>query len=358
MTNNEAFFRFISPEHLYFIASIFGSITVLIVIMIYISLYRKKRRYFDKHNISDKLHEWISESLMAEEGDAPNIEPWLTQYMRKPRYRQFLTDSLIDIKKNISGAASENVIALYERLGLKKDSMDKFGSMLWHKKARGIYELYMMGQQDAKDDIARYTNNGNEIVRMEAQTATIGFNGFEGLSFLNTLTHPLNEWQQLKLLEQLHTLNPEEMHDLPRWLSSANDHVRLFALKLAEIYQEFGLHNRVAVCLRSPNENIRKQAVKTLGKIAGEHTALILREQYKEETDTNKLVILRQLCTIGSEEDVPFFTEQLEYKDDAIKLEAGRALKRFGATALLEERSAGDAVLLSIYKHIQFESTE
>ncbi|MES2701257.1 MAG: HEAT repeat domain-containing protein [Bacteroidota bacterium] len=325
--------------------------------MIFIALHIKKRRFFEKERITGNLYKWIGEALVEGDDLIARLSPRLTKHFRKPAHRQYIIDSLINTRKNISGAAAENIVSLYVSLGLKNDSLRKLHSMTWYRKSRGIYELYMMTQHDVLPEIAKLANSGSDAVRTEAQTALVGFKGFKGLSFLDTLTHPLNEWQQVKLLEQLNKLDPEEMEGLEQWLESQNEDVVLFALKLTDIFSQLHLHDAIVVRLGSANERLRAQAIKTLGRIANHGTPAVLKATYAAETMANKKNILRQLCSIGDDNDLPFLIEKLDEPDDALKLEAGRAITRCDSkgTALLEEIANSKEGLLPIFKQIKYE---
>lgn len=305
----------------------------------------------------ERLNEWISE--MVVEGSLPEIMLFadLEKFLRKKNNRHFIIKSLINIKKNLTGMGADTTIYLYEALHLREDSLKSLKSSLWYHKARGIYELYMMNQQGDTDAIFTYTNDDNEYVRMEAQTAIIGFAGFEGLVFLDTLSYPLHEWQQIKLLEQLAAMDTVAMPHLPLWLQSSNQYVVQFALKLADIYQQFSVHDTVALCLDSPNEKIRHQAIKTLGRLAQEQTAAILCSRYSGETPDNQLEIVKQLIMTGSSDELPFLLERLKEEDDNLVLEAGRAIVTIDRKgwALLEQGLIEGQKLPSIFKQIKYE---
>lgn len=357
MVANRDFLDFLSPELLYKSAACLSILTLLLVLLIYANMRHKKRLYFGRKKITEQLNTWISEALLEEDAIVISTPDWLQHYFREPAHRQYVVDSLININKNISGAAAENITAIYEQLGLKKHAFQKLKSIRSHVKARGIYELYMMGRKEAMDEISEYTDSDNDIVRIEAQIAMVGFMGFEGLSFLSKLTHPLNEWHQLQLLEQLEKLDVKELKELPFWLVSSNNYVQLFALKLADIYQQFQVHDMVVRCLSSDKEYIRSQAITTLGRIANENTIEVLKGVYDNETNNNKKNILKQLATAGSEEDVKFLMEQLKHTDDSVVLEAARAVVACSENGLeyLSFYAEGNDTLLSITNQIKYE---
>lgn len=360
MTNRQDFLDFLSPQILFLTAAVFVFFTLSLVALIYYKMYRKKQYFFGKQKINEQLNIWISEILMEEEAIVVTVPEWLENYFSKQDYRHYIADSLITIRKNLSGAASQNIAALYEQLGLKEDALAKLKSVHWHKKARGIYELYIMGQKDAMPEITRYTNSRHEVVRMEAQIAAVGFYGFKGLAFLSNLSYPLTEWQQLQLLEQLEKLDIEEMPALAYWLNSSNAYVQMFALRLADIYNQYQVHALVENSLNSEKETIRAQAIKTLGNIAKENTSEILINCYRQETNANKINILKQLCSIATDNDLQFLLAQLEDKDDNIKLTAARAIVSLGDNGweVLAEKINGNDVLLSISRQIKYEMTK
>ncbi len=355
--NSGAFFRLLSPEHLYFSAAIFGILTLVLVGMIYLFLYTKKKRFRVKKIITDQLNDWISEQMAMEEEHSSATLPDFSAHFKKKYIRQFVTDNLINFKKSVAGHLSDSVIRLYEHTGLKKDSEAKMKSFRWHQRSRGIYELYMMQQRESLSDILDYTNSDNEFVRMEAQTAIVGLDGFKGLIFLNALNYPLHEWQQIKLLEQLDSFNSEEMPHLPFWLQSFNSYVVHFALKLTEVYQQFRVQKEVVQCLSSDNHKIRNQAIKTLGSIADEDTVAILRQQYPTESLANQLEILRQTGINGTEADLEFLKSRLDDADDAVKLEAGRAIVAINPKNMfiLNNIAAHNPTIYSIANQIKYE---
>lgn len=357
MLTRDTFFEVISPAHLYAAALVFAILTIVVVMVIYLHLYIKKRRFRAKSALNDVLDDWLGD-LITDKEQAEIIPPdSVSQALSKEILRQFVIDKLIRVKKNISGASNKNIEAAYVSLKLRNDSISKMKSPLWYIKAKGIYELCMMDQKDKYDDILKYTNHRNRFVRREAQAATVGFAGFDGLEFLDNLTNPMLEWQQLKLLEQLQTENFTGLPHLPIWLKSENKYVVRFALKLTEIYQQFDAHDNVTACLSSDVYKIRTLAIKALGKIANSSTCPILRKHYEGESGSNQRLILAQLGDIGTEDDFDFLLDRLKEENDALKLEAMRAIVSIDedAWSLLQDRVEGNVVLSSISKQVKRE---
>lgn len=308
------------------IASVFFFLTCLIIIFIILIYQVVKRKRVDSQEIlEDKLNDWIAE-ILALDDESLAMPEHLSAYFKNADYHRYITAQLIVIRKNISGSALKKIIDVYEQSGLKASSVKKLRSNSWQVKALGIYELYMMMQIDMKSEISSYTNSKDDYVRAEAQTAMISFEGFSGLNFLSTTTRPLSEWQQLKLTEQLLTLNTEQMAGIGAWLQSANNQVVTFALKLAANFQQLQVHDAVVNCLANENEKVRSEAIATLTNIANTATADRLVEQYVTETDFNRKNILKALRSIANDEQSAFLQQQLNNSDNDIKLLAALAL--------------------------------
>ncbi len=297
--------------------------------------------------------------LEDEDAEKPIIIPAkFTKHFRNPAKRQFAINELLNMKRNFTGYTGDNIIKLYLQSGFKKDSMSKFRSTVWHKKAKGINELYVMNQQDMIPKIFKHTNHYNEIVRMEAQTAMIGFLGFEGLRFLDVVTQPVSDWQQVKILEQLKTLDPGEMKNIGAWLQSPNDTVVIFALKLTDVYQQFQVYDEVVSCLAHTNSKVRMLAVKTLVRIDNETTAAVLTSQYSKEAGVNRYAILGAIKRVATENEQSFLTTQLSDEDDLIKLEAAKVLAYCCVDGLdiLKQKAAENAEPYEqIYRHVKRE---
>lgn len=358
MEKRNSFFEIIQPSHLYAAALLFLITTFLLVAAIYLFLYIKKRRFRQESEVIEVLDEWIGEAIISSESEYSHVyvRHDLLDHFKMENLRQLAIDRLIETKKNLTGAAADNIVKLYTQLGLREDSYKKMHSIIWHIKAKGIYELYMMNQQDCKDEIQQYTNAANEYVRVEAQTAMLGFDGFTALKFLDDLKYIINDWHQVKLLEQLQSLNPEPMINLPLWLNSANPYVVHFALKLADIYQAMEVHDDVVNCLQDEDEKIRYQAIKTLGNIPNEKTNSILVHHYDGETEGNKQKILKQFLKTGTPDEKDFLLNQIKTTTGSLRLQSIRALAACcpgNWRRLLEGDDWGD--IYTIIEQVQYE---
>lgn len=323
------FLRFMSPENLMKGVEFMSVCIVLIVALIYIQTIAKKRLFFHTERIKSNIEVWISHIILEESIDGIEIPKKFFRILNDPKARQVAIDELIKCKKNFSGAVADNIVSLYNKLGLREDSLLKMrNKRKWYLQARGIQELYLMNQKDLLTKIYRETNSANEFVRSEAQIAVINLTGFNGLRFLDVITYPLTLWQQIKLLEQLKLFGKkEDLSDrIPKWLDSKNETVVVFALRLAAEYQQFAVRDNVVECLVHPAKLVRTQAIKTLITLSDENTASMLTGYFSKEDFDNQVHMLNSLLPIATDEQKDFMIRLLDAPDNIIKVKAAMVL--------------------------------
>lgn len=337
--------KLMSVPTLIFIIKVMIILMILLIITIYSYLSAKKKRHFHLLEIRNNLDPLITQ-IIVDESSATNFQiQELKKHLKTPLSRRYMIEELIRSKQNYSGEIAEKIIDIYLRLDLKKYSLNKIKkNQNWYVKARGIHELYMMEQKNSYPDIYDYTDAKNEFVRNEAQIGMIHLVGFKGLHFLETVTNPITDWQQLKLLEQL-KLYPEKTDisaDIPSWLSSTNDSVVVFALKLCDEFQYFQLISDIKYCLNHQSAAVKSRAVITLIQLENNQTAKILLNYFRWAPRKDQILILDGIAHMVTEENTEKLLEILDSSDDTIKLKAAIAIAHTSKSGLkiLEEKSS------------------
>ncbi len=332
--------------------SLFGILTAFfsflcLVLIIYILIYlfkvnQRKTNYERWKFISDTL---IRSAIFFDddegtktENTAPKIFDYnllplpgrLKKLLPNSHFRKLLTKELINAKQNMSGTASLNLKTLFKQLKLDQDALMMINSNSWYLKAFGIQQLGQMEMIEYQDKIFGFTNNKRGLLRVEAQNAIVKFSGFEGLRFLDNAEYPITEWQQIKLLEELSQLPSENFTGIDKWLGSENDSVVIFALKLTGNYFRFELYDRVVLCLRHINPEVRRQAIMVVKELPNENTASDLIEGYQNEISRNKVLIIKAIGEVGTNDQIKFLLELLEDESNKIKIAASRSLASIG----------------------------
>lgn len=335
---NHLLYFFIQPHHL--IVGMLVFISIIIIVIVYMlfylvhragkSLYRQQLRqqysgFISYLAVSDSVEEL--QNVMEESEWKNKLAGWLGN----PFARNLLVRELVTTVKNMSGTAADNVSWFYTYTGLDKDSFTRLKKGTWHVKARAIGELGHLKQKQYSKQIYRYTNNRNEYVRNEARIAIVQLTGFEGLRFLDIITYPLTEWEQLCLLHEL-SLHPiKSIFAANRWLQSSNLSVVEFCLNLIDSYKLYDLYDDVINCMFHTEKRIRKKAVEVIMEIYRPDTPPLLAQRLEVEEEEVQLAILQVLEQIGTENEIAVISKYLHHSRDEFKEASARAIGKISA---------------------------
>jgi len=258
----------------------------------------------------------------------------LQKLLKNSHFRKLLSGKLVAAKRNMTGGASDNLTQLYKQLDLDKRAIEMLDSSSWYLKALALQQLGIMGLQEYEEKIFGYVNHKRGLIRVEAQNAILKFQGFGGLRFLDTASYPITEWQQIKLLDELSQLPNEHFTGIDVWLSSTNDTVILFALKLVKTYHRFELYDQVKECLNHTNPHVRRQAIWVLKELPNHETASDLITVYPAENTRNQITILHVLESVSTGSEISFLSGLLDDESDEIKFNTVRTLASLGAEGM------------------------
>jgi hypothetical protein len=248
--------------------------------------------------------------------------------------RQVLIDQIIDVSVNLKGDSEEKLNILYNKLGLRHDSIRKAYSRKWHFKVKGFRELAFMNIKDANEEIFNALNSANEILRMEAQIALVRLSGENPFMFLNHLTRPFSIWEQITLYELL------VQHSLPvpafkSWLNSPNPTVIMFALRMVREFKQQDAEEDVMNVLTHPESRVKHLAIEVAGDLNMRSSLEIMKRMYKNEDYSNCTEILRSMGKIPDPSMLGFLKLVLDKEDDVqLQIEATRAIENMGEVGI------------------------
>ena len=314
---------------------------IVLIGFIFIYLFRKKKLALRKAFLQNSLNTFISEIAICESQNElnevfsnPDHQRVLLQFQRRKSDRDLLIDELAEISKKFRGTTMENILWLFEKLNLEKQLLKSLDQKKWHKKAKAIQQLTYLQQKNSFKNILSFTNDEDDLLRMEAQIALVKMTGFEGLEFLNKITHPVSEWQQIRLIEELSNHATTKLENISEWLRSENSSVVNFALRLVEIYRLHDFYDEVKHCLSHNSSVICKTAVATISQISNEATADLLVTHYPDYDTFTQVAILKILQVDGTKDQLPFLFSVLNNADDSYKLEAAKAIVKISETGI------------------------
>lgn len=305
---------------------IITAIFTMIVLLIFILLNRTRMEKEEK--LRQLLLEKYQEKLVGYlYGD--NLPEEFIPIASDKFRRQVLIDQIIDISINLKGDTKAKLQDLYLNLELDKDSLNKVSSRPWHKKIKGFRELAFMNIRKANDEIYRCLESKNEILRIEAQIALVRLsdNPFE---FLNHLERPFSLWEQITLHELL-VQHDMQVPSFSSWLTSPNNTIVLFSLRMIREYKQVYSENEVLKVLHHSNPAVRKIAIEVTGDLEMKKALTIMKKMYKNENYENNLEILRSMSKMPDENMLGFLKLVLDKEDDVqLQIEATKAIKNMG----------------------------
>ena len=312
---------------------IFCSLIILLIVFILIFLYRKTKHNHRKIFLQKKFNNFLGEIAICESEEEltqvflhPAHQRILHQFGQNSFDKNLLINELAETSKQFRGSTMDNIQWLFEKMELEKELLKNLNSNKWHKKAKAIQQLAYLHQKNRIEDIFPLVNHKNILVRREAQITIVKFTGFEGLEFLNVVRHPISEWQQLRLIQELSDHTSEKFGNISLWLQSKNESVVNFALHLVEIYRQYDYYDEVKECLSHSSLSICKRAVMTLSHINNETTPDLLINFFPGYDASLQIEILKILQADGNESHLPFLFSLINHPDDSFKLEAAKAI--------------------------------
>jgi hypothetical protein len=244
--------------------------------------------------------------------------------------RQVLIDQMIDVSVNLKGEESKRLFSLYKHLGLDRDSLARARDFRWHKKIKGFRELAFMNIKTANDAIHKALNSSNEILRMEAQIALVRLSDDNHFEFLSHLKRPFSLWEQITLHDLI------IQHNIPvpafkKWLSSPNDTVVLFALRMIREFKQYDAEENIKTTLHHIDPLVRLMAVQVAGDLQLTSTLEILKRMYKNQDYKTCLEIVRSMGKMPDPSMMGFLKLVLDKEDDVqLQIEATKSIERMG----------------------------
>lgn len=245
-----------------------------------------------------------------------------TKYKRK-----MVISVLYNLMNEVSGEMAQSIKTLYYKTGLIDYALTRLKNKNWYIIAKGIGELRRFKIEEAHEAVIKFIKHPKNEVRKEAQLYLVNLFRFEGLSFLNDLETPLSEWAQLQLLEVLQKFDDQQICDIKPWLKSKNNTVVLFAIKLAQIYNQFEVKDILIDLLSHEEKEIRICVIEVLTNMYGIEAKEILKTNFNELSIEEQLSFFGLLENLVVPSDEPFIEKHIFHKNFEIQLLALKILK-------------------------------
>ncbi|MFD0797515.1 HEAT repeat domain-containing protein [Maribacter chungangensis] len=265
--------------------------------------------------------------------------------------RAVLIEVLMDLKKDVTGKTRTDLLHIYQDLELHKDAYKKLNSWRWELISKGIHELTQMEVKDSYGLITRFINDKRTTIRKQAEIATVSLKE-EGINyFLDHTKYKISEWQQLKLLDVVRNKTDYEPPAFRLWLTSKNNDVVLFSLRLIKYYNQNDASASLIQLLRHKSDAIKKEAIFCIRDFNVTDAVPVLKTIFWKCTTDVKMYLLEALSQLGTEEDIGFL-------EDLITKEVAFTVKGKAISALNTIRPEGVLPTQDIVPKEDFEPLE
>ncbi len=303
----------IHTDLLWYLTFFFCGLGIVYFVFVFFFRNRLSRKTSMVAEKKKELAPMISQFLFFDEGATlEEKKQYLSQKveireMIKTRFnRSVLSEILLDLQKDVSGEARQNLYDLYQGLGLHQDAFDKLKSWRWEIISQGILELTQMRVEESYMFIRKFINHRRGVIRKQAQIATVTLK-HEGISyFLDTCRYRISEWQQLKLLDVLRHLEDFTPPRFKIWLTSKNNEVVLFALRLIRYYNQNDANQAIIQLIKHRNNQIKAEAVQCLKEFGVTEALESLKAAFRKCNTDVKISILDTIGTLGTQQDIEF----------------------------------------------------
>jgi hypothetical protein len=306
-----------------FLTIVFIFNTIIALLILYFT--NQKKNLKERHiRIFENLYEEVLRLYLF--GDI-NWEETLVKLknIKKPLNRKILTSVLLNFQENLRGETDKSIPEIFIRLGLHKDALKSTKSLFYANKVRGIRELTNLYPQGAEDIIQYYINSQRDLVRAEAQISYIRLHPDKPFDFLRRLTSPFTNWTQLSAFYvfRLHQLPVPSFID---YLDSDNPNVRNFCLRMIIYFQQIENASEIIKMLGSQMELTRFLSIRAINDLRLYQGKELIKNRYPDETEKNRMEIIKALKTIGNAEDFDFLETIIKSGSVTAKTEACRSL--------------------------------
>jgi hypothetical protein len=321
----------ITPDFLWALSLFFVVLALVYFASVFSFRYRLSR--LGKHTMAKRkeFSSMVCEFLFFEEDGEKkekinyiDLKIQIRELIKNRFDREVLITVLLDLRKDVTGKTRTELFRLYQDLELHKDAYKKLNSWRWELVSKGIYELTQMEVKDSYSLITKFINDKRATIRKQAEIATVSLKE-EGIHyFMNHTRYKISEWQQLTLLDVVRNKTDYEPPPFRLWLTSKNNHVVLFALRLIKYYNQNDASASLIQLLRHKDNHIKKEVIFCIRDFNVKDAVPVLKIIFWKCTTDVKIYILEALSQLGTDDDISFL-EDLVTKELAFTVK-GKAI--------------------------------
>ena len=222
---------------------------------------------------------------------------------------------LLVFEENFKGDTNEKIKELFFKWDLSKIVERDLKSGKWYRIARAIYVASELNLKKFQTIIEEFIDSEKDELRQQAILYFIHLSHEEPLAFFSKIKKPLTLWEQIYIEECLKSNYTGTIPDFSKWLNSELLSVRVFSIKMIGDYNQYDNVPQLVPFLDSTNEDLKKEAIRSLGNLGYPELIPRLHSSFEEETPTVKTFVLNTIRNIGSIDDFLSFEKLIPQND-------------------------------------------
>jgi hypothetical protein len=218
-------------------------------------------------------------------------------------------DVLVEFKNE--NKESERYSFLISALKIVEHLERKFDSRSNSEKMDAFQEAFVLNLNKFDSKILHYAYSKNSKIRSEARNSHLALSSNDPYRFFDEFDGALTKWDEIELMQYLKLQNTRgNLEGLGKWINySKNDSLVVFLIKMVGFFKQKGIDEILLEKLDDTNENIRSEAILTLGALFLKDTEQTLIDRYYTEPEICQVAIVRTIKKFNSGKSLKFLQE-------------------------------------------------
>lgn len=325
------------------IAAFLLSICLILVIVLYIhrtlSVVREKK----KSDLQFRYQYLLYDALVETQAEnAPNsflnvASELFQQEKKQNKYLdpQILTDIILNLKKSLSGSAQNQLLSLAYALELPKYSLKKLRERNISVRTQGLHEISAMqvNRPEVKEEIRCLYQSDASHMAQEVILALAKLESSPDLAFLSSLNTPLCELLQIRLHHHLRSIGRHRLPNFSQWLTSENESIVLFALRMIAEFQQYSAAPSVLHKLSNSSLSVITEAINTVNRLQLTEAMPTLMNLAKHKDTDIQLASLQAISKLGSHQQTTSLDDLRQHPNYWIRRATSKAVAQIQSNA-------------------------
>ncbi|MGD1889931.1 MAG: HEAT repeat domain-containing protein [Cyclobacteriaceae bacterium] len=275
-----------------------------------VSATRKKKR----HDLQFRYQYFLYDALVeSEAGKTPEaFQEFVVNLFREEEEKhglnkELLINIILDLKKSLSGQSRAQLLEIAATLKLPDYALRKLDRLSFNTQIQALREISGLQVTDSavQEKVKQIQYAKHAALSQEASLTLIKLGESPDLSFLDVLTTPLSQWQQIHLHHCLRNFERHQLPDFSQWLTSTNESVVLFSLRMITEFEQCNNSELIIHQLSHKSANVVTEAIYTVSQLKIASAVPTLVSLLHQPNPRIQISSIRAIGRLGTTQQVP-----------------------------------------------------